>query len=360
MRVWRHAWWLYLALIAPLTAAYLAGLLNDGPVYNAIGFSGVVAMFVGIRVNRPSARWAWYVLAIGQVLFVGGDVLAYNYQALFGEALPNTSVADVFYLSCYPVIGIGLLLLIRRRNPGRDWASLIDSAVITVGLALLSWLYLIAPLAQNGALPLGTKLVALAYPLSDILVLGVAVRLAVGPGRRSLAYFMVICALVIVLASDSGYGWSLLHDVHGVGTLLSAGWIAAHLLFGAAALHPSMTTVAEAGERKLRLTSGRILTIAVAAFIAPVIIVLKAGTGDHGSDIIAAGAAAIVLFALVIARMMGLARAQGATLERERTMRRASDAFVTATRAPEIVRAAADAAGLLAGTGAQSTVLQLE
>jgi CheY-like chemotaxis protein len=31
MRVWRHAWWLYLALIAPLTAAYLAGLLNDGP-----------------------------------------------------------------------------------------------------------------------------------------------------------------------------------------------------------------------------------------------------------------------------------------------------------------------------------------
>jgi len=89
MRVWRHAWWLYLALIAPLTAAYLAGILNDGPTYNAIGFSGVVAMFVGIRVNRPSARWAWYVLAIGQILFVGGDVLAYNYQALFGEALPR-------------------------------------------------------------------------------------------------------------------------------------------------------------------------------------------------------------------------------------------------------------------------------
>jgi hypothetical protein len=36
-------------------------------------------------------------------LFVGGDVLAYNYQALVGVPLPNTSIADVFYLSCYPV-----------------------------------------------------------------------------------------------------------------------------------------------------------------------------------------------------------------------------------------------------------------
>ena len=182
MRFSRQAWWLYLALIAPLTGAYLSGLLNDGPVYNLIGLSGVVAMVVGIRMNRPRAWRAWGVLAIGQVLFVGGDVLAYNYQALFGEALPSTSVADVFYLSCYPVIAAGLLLLIRRRNPGRDWASLIDSAVVTIGLALLSWIFLIAPLAHNGALPLGTKLVAIAYPLSDILVLGVRYGWSSAPG----------------------------------------------------------------------------------------------------------------------------------------------------------------------------------
>jgi len=89
MRFSRKAWWLYLVLIAPLTVAYLSGLLNDGPVYNVIGFSGVVAMVVGIHMNRPRAWRAWCVLAIGQVLFVGGDVLAYNYQALFGEALPR-------------------------------------------------------------------------------------------------------------------------------------------------------------------------------------------------------------------------------------------------------------------------------
>ena len=359
MRFSRQAWWLYLALIAPLTGAYLSGLLNDGPVYNLIGLSGVVAMVVGIRMNRPRAWRAWGVLAIGQVLFVGGDVLAYNYQALFGEALPSTSVADVFYLSCYPVIAAGLLLLIRRRNPGRDWASLIDSAVVTIGLGLLAWIVLIAPLAHNGALPLGTKLVAIAYPLSDILVLGVSVRLVVGTGLRSRAYYMIIGALVIVLAADSAYGWSLLHDVQGLGTVLSAGWIAAHLLFGAAALHPSMTTVSQAAAPRPKLTPLRILAVAVAALIAPVIVVVQA-TGGADSDTVLAGAAAIVLFALVIIRMVGLARAQEETAELERTMRRASDALVTATRPTEIVQAAQEAAFLLAGRATQPTVLRVE
>src|ERR1700733_8082022 len=293
MRFSRHAWWLYLACITPLVGAYLGGLLTGGPAYNAIGFSGVVAMVVGIRMHRPSARWAWVVLALGQVLFVGGDVLAYNYQALFGATLPSVSIADVFYLSCYPVIGIGLLSLIRQRNPGRDWASLIDSAIVTIGLALLSWIFLIAPLAHNGALPLGTKLVAIAYPLSDILVLGIAVRLAVGSGRRSVAYYMVVCALVAVLAADSAYGWSLLHGVVGIGSVLDAGWIAAHLLFGAAALHPSMTTVSQAAKPKLGLTRGRIAVIALAALIAPVVIVVNAARGP-GSATVIAGAAAIV------------------------------------------------------------------
>ena len=359
MRFSRKAWWLYLVLIAPLTVAYLSGLLNGGPVYNVIGFSGVVAMVVGIRMNRPRAWRAWCVLAIGQVLFVGGDVLAYNYQALGGEALPSTSVADVFYLSCYPVIAAGLLLLIRWRNPGRDWASLIDSAVVTIGLALLSWIFLIAPLAHNGALPLGTQLVAIAYPLSDILVLGVAVRLVVGTGLRSRAYYMMIAAIVVVLAADSAYGWSLLHNVQGLGTVLDAGWIAAHLLFGAAALHPSMTTVSQAAAPKPRLTPLRILAVAVAALIAPIIIVVQA-TGGAYSDIVVAGAAAIVLFALVIMRMVGLARAQEATAELEHTMRRASDAFVTATRPTEIVQAAQEAAFMLAGGAAQPTVLRVE
>jgi hypothetical protein len=77
----------------------------------------------------------------------------------------------------------GLLLLIRQRNTGQDRASLIDSLIIATGLGLLSWIFLIAPYAHDGSLATPAKLTSMAYPLMDLLVLSVAVRLAVGRGN---------------------------------------------------------------------------------------------------------------------------------------------------------------------------------
>jgi diguanylate cyclase (GGDEF)-like protein/PAS domain S-box-containing protein len=355
----RHAWWLYLALMAPVAVAYLAGPLNAGPVFNLIGFSACIAILLGVRINRPAARWPWYLIALGQFLFVTGDVLAYNYKAFFGQPLPFPSVADPFYLAVYPVTVAGLLLLIRHRNPGRDWASLIDAAIVTIGLALLSWVFLISPYAHDHSLALGTKLVSIAYPTGDILMLGVAVRMAVGAGRRSVAYYMVIAAIAGVLVTDSVYGWILLHGTYHPGDPLDGGWIVYYVLWGAAALHPSMTSVSQADARPLKLTRTRILAIAAAALVAPVIEVVKA-SARHDSDALIVAAASIVLFGLVVVRMIGLAREQGVTAARERTMRRATGALVTATSATEIVRAAQDAVAIIAGPDALPTVLAIE
>src|SRR5579862_7952057 len=307
MRFSRHAWWLYLAVMAPVAVAYLAGPLNAGPVFNAIGFSGVAAVVIGVRMHRPAARVAWYLIALGLALFIAGDVLAYNYKALFGGVLPFPSIADPVYLAVYPTTVAGLLLVIRRRNPGRDWASLVDATIVTIGLALLSWVFLIAPYAHDHTLGLGTKLVSMAYPLGDILILGVAVRMAVGAGRRSAAYYLLIGAIVAVLGTDSIYGWILLHGTYHPGDPLDGGWIAYYVLWGAAALHPSMVSVSQAAARKAKLTPLRIVAIAAAALVAPAIMVVKAVEGG-GSDEIVVGCAAIVLFALVVVRMIGLAR----------------------------------------------------
>ena len=183
-------------------------------------------------MHQPAARLPWYLIALGQAFLVAGDVLAYNYKAFFGTALPFPSVADPLYLAVYPLTVAGLLLLIRRRNPGRDWASLVDSLIVTIGLALLSWVFLIAPYAHDTALHLGTKLVSIGYPLGDILMLGVAVRMAVGAGRRSPAYYMMIAAIAAVLVTDSVYGWIQLHGTYRPGDPLDGGWIVYYVLLG--------------------------------------------------------------------------------------------------------------------------------
>ena len=71
----KRAWWLFLLLMAPIVGLYLFGpeVFNQGPVFNGIGLSAVVAIVVGVRLHRPSDRRPWYLFAVGQALFVSGD-----------------------------------------------------------------------------------------------------------------------------------------------------------------------------------------------------------------------------------------------------------------------------------------------
>jgi diguanylate cyclase len=91
--------------------------------------------------------------------------------------VPFPSVADGLYLAFYPILAAGLLLLVRGRAPGRDAASLIDATIITTGVGMLSWVFLIGPYARLPDLSLSQRLVSIAYPLGDLLLLAVAVRL---------------------------------------------------------------------------------------------------------------------------------------------------------------------------------------
>ena len=50
--------------------------LNSGSVFNLIGVSAVAAILVGARRNLPGRRLPWYLFALGQTLFVLGDVFA--------------------------------------------------------------------------------------------------------------------------------------------------------------------------------------------------------------------------------------------------------------------------------------------
>jgi diguanylate cyclase (GGDEF)-like protein len=347
----RSIWIIYLAVVAAVAAAYVAGPLDTGPVFNVVGASAVVAIVVGARTNAAKgARLPWYCFAFGQAMFVAGDVLAYNYTRLFGGELPFPSVADPLYLAVYPSLVAGLLLMVRRRSPGRDRASLIDALIITIGVGTLSWVFLMAPYVHDGTLGLATKLVSLAYPLMDLMLLGVVARLAAGAGGRDTTFRLLALGITALLLTDAIYGWLQLHGIFETGGWLDAGWMGFYALLGAAALHPSMGRVSEpVAEPDARLTGRRLLVLAGAMLVTPAILAARAVLG-HASDQVVLAAASILLCGLVMARMAGIVRRHEAAARREAALRYAGEALVGAAEAERIYAVALDAARRVVGT----------
>ena len=85
-------------------------------------------------------------------------------------------------------------------------------------------------------------------------------------------------------------------------------WLLAYVLFGAAALHPSMAALSQrAVERQRQLTRRRLSLLTGVSLVAPILLLTQA-LQRRGIDAIAIGVGSIALFLLVVARMAGLIR----------------------------------------------------
>jgi diguanylate cyclase (GGDEF)-like protein/PAS domain S-box-containing protein len=347
---WRsRIWAIYLAFGGLLTAAYLwfPPLMGNGPLINLLGLSSSIAIAVGIYLHRPKASAAWVLFIVGQFLFFAGDLYTYSYPKLFGVEVEFPSLGDAIYLTVYPALVAGLLVLVRRRNPQGDRAGMIDSLILTIGIALLSWIFLVAPNIHLSGLTLLEKAVSAAYPLGDILLLAAAIRLAVDQGKRAPAFYLLIASIVSLLAVDSAYTYALLTETYNHQLIYDVGWIAYYLLWGAAALHPSMRTLEEpALESRARLTPLRLTLLAGACLIAPGIRVWQA-LGDP--DVLVLIAASAVLFLLVVSRMAMLVRQEERTAARELAIRRAGVDLVAAAGREQVNEAAVSAVRALVG-----------
>jgi len=232
----------------------------------------------------------------------------------------------------------GLLVLVRRRNPRGDRAGVIDSLILTVGIGLLSWVFLVAPNIHLSGLTVLEKAVSAAYPLGDILLLAAAIRLAVDTGKRAPAFYLLVGSIVSLLAVDSAYTYALLTDAYDHQLSFDVGWIAYYLLWGAAALHPSMRTLEEpALDSRTRLTPLRLGLLAGACLIAPGVRFYQELDNPDTLVLIVASAA---LFLLVVMRMAGLVRQERRAAGRELALRGAGVELVAAAGREQVNEAA--------------------
>ncbi len=342
----QRIWAVYLAVGAIVCGLYVfvAPFQGSGPVINGLGLYGVLGVAFGVRTHRPEARVAWWCCVAGLALFWLGDIYTYSYPKLFHAAVPFPSFGDALYIAVYPVLMVGLLLLVRRRNRGGDGPGLIDSLIISIGLALISGVLLIAPYVHDPTLPLLPKLVSIAYPMGDIIVLAAVIRLAVDTGKRRPAFYLLAASVVTLLSTDFIYGLLTLHNAYTHQLWLDAGWIFFYLLWGAAGLHPSMRELEHpSADRQPHLGPLRLALLGAASLVAPGIEIAKL-VHHPNWDMIVLAATSMGLFTMVLARMAGLVRQREKSVARENALTAAGAMLVAASTPREISAAALRAA----------------
>ncbi len=306
-----------------------------------LGLSAVAAIIYGVRRNRPNAPVAWWFVGAGVLLFITGDT-AYKFwhQILGQQNIPFPSFVDAIYITMYPVLAIGLLLLARSRVPGGDRASLIDALTVTLGVALVSWTFLIGPNVRSTGGTL-VRLTAAAYPLGDVLLLAMLAHLWSAGGFHNAAGRLLAIGAVGTLAADSIYGIANLHPAlnWSDGNPVDLGWIVFYACWGAAALHPSMRELGEPRPAvRPRTTRSRLVLLAAVSLIGPALLL---GESFFGNPVDAPMVALVagVMFLLVLLRMAGLVWEREQAERREQILRQSAADLAAASSRDDIYRA---------------------
>jgi len=214
---------------------------------------GVLAVAFALRAARhariAAVRRAWLLISLAFAAFCAGD-MAWFYLEVVLATQPYPSIADVGYLA-FPLLLLAGLLALPRERPENPVRSLLDLAIVVVGSGFVVWWLVLEPVAAASPSAGLDTLVALAYPVGDLLVLfGLAftlMRRLVGTSRSALALLGIGVALNVV--ADLSYARLSLEQTYQSGTWMDACWAVGWVLMGLAGFVQarSMADVRQAG-----------------------------------------------------------------------------------------------------------------
>jgi diguanylate cyclase (GGDEF)-like protein len=298
-----RAWLAFLVAGAVVIALYPLlprGIVRD-IVYVVVGLSCVATILTGVRLHRPVRARPWYLMAAGQLIWVCGDIKgSWDSDVAHLEGFP--AAADAFYLAAYPVLAAGLVVLIWGRRQRGDMSGLLDSAIVTAGLGILSWVLLARPTIADAGESFAAAAVAVAYPVGDIILLGVLVRFLTTPGARTTSLGLLLTAVGLQIAADTAASALSLLTFNSTGTM-DVLWLASYVVWGASALHPSMYALSKpAPPQPQRFSRARLIALTLAVLVAPGTLAVQQLLGLP-LDVWAVVIGSVVMGLLVIARM---------------------------------------------------------
>ncbi|MFB6837262.1 putative bifunctional diguanylate cyclase/phosphodiesterase [Streptomyces sp. NPDC056361] len=219
---------------------------------SAAALTAAVSCFLYGRVHRGSARPAWLLFAFSSFMAASGNAVWGWYEVVLRAEVPDSSVADLFFLLFAPPAIVGLLVLAKKPVTRAGWVCLgLDAWLIGGSLLTLSWSLALARTAHFEGESVAQAALSLAYPLLDIVLVSMVLVLHFrrSQANRS-ATNTAIAALALTVLCDALFTSPLLRENYASGQLLDAGWFAGSLLLAYApwgVRRPPDTAVAARG-----------------------------------------------------------------------------------------------------------------
>ncbi len=321
----------------------------------AVAMAAAAAVLGGVYLNRPPERLPWHLIAASAFsVAVGAAASALTSGPTGAPGFP--AAVDVLPLAGAVATAFALSVFVRRSTAARDWATIVDAGIVTLGVASIAWVLLARPALEDSSLDLAAKLGVVASAVVGVALLGVATRLlltsAVGGAER---WFVGGAAVGQVLAGCA-VPLAVVHDVSVVGSLAVAALVAAHLAWGAVALQPGMWWLTQPGDAAEPWpTRGRLALLAPATLAVLALIGLETiggGSSPSGVPLVAS----VLLAALISARLVGLAAAYERVAQRQVALQAGAAALAVAKTRKEIRHAGASTVVDLVGGVRQAYV----
>ena len=169
--------------------------------------------------TSPGAGASGSSSPLGLVLFAAGDVVFDVAQRAFGRA-DGYPFADILYLAAYPVLAVALVPAWRGARLDRE--TLLDSAIVAVALSAVIWQWVITPVIESTNGSTLERVVTVAYPLMDILLVVVIVHAVFTLPRWSAAAWLLFVGLALMLVGDALYARLVADGTYSDGGALDA------------------------------------------------------------------------------------------------------------------------------------------
>jgi signal transduction histidine kinase len=207
--------------------------INDAIVL----LSAAICVWRAVAVRAERLAWALIGAAMASA---GLGNIYYSIFLIDKNPLPIPSVADGLWLAYYPLVFIAVVLLARSRIRGVGLGLSLDGLIAALGIAAVSSAVVVeAVLRSSGHASKAEVATNLAYPLCDLLLLGLVVgALALSGWRLERMWVLLAGGITAFGVTDGLFLFKVANGTYVVGTIIDAGWLLAAVLMSFAAWAP--------------------------------------------------------------------------------------------------------------------------